>query len=268
MYSENKGFGQLFLGYLHTMHRYRLIIAYDGTDFAGWQRQPAGGSVEQELEAAFGRAFAADMQITAASRTDAGVHARGQVALCQTELQLDPERLRQAWNDALPTSILICSCDVASDCFHPRRNVQSKTYHYRFFTEQPLPFMARYGWYCKRTIDLEKLRVALNGFVGEHDFRAFCKAKDVQGSTVRSIHAITLEYVECFGWYQIAVTGPGFMRHMVRRLVGAAIFVASRPAVSVDHAQRVLLSGDPNNTLGRAPAHGLLLYTIRYKGDL
>ena len=253
--------------YYMDMQRYKLIVAYDGTDFDGWQRQPAGGSIEQALEAAFRRAFVSPVSLVSASRTDAGVHALGQVVLCKTELQLDPERLQRAWNDILPKSILIRSCSIVSDSFHPRHHVRSKTYYYHFFTKQPFPFTARYGWHCDRTIDLERLQVVLSGFVGEHDFRAFCKVRDVHGSTVRMIHSINLEYFKRFGMYRIVVTGPGFMRHMVRRLVGAAMFVACRPNLSVDHAQKVLLSRDSNNTLGKAPAHGLLLYKIRYKGD-
>jgi len=253
-------------GLAHFLSMYKLIIAYDGTDFAGWQRQSEGGSIEQVVSSSFMRVFDAEVALSAASRTDAGVHALGQVVLCRTPIALKPEALRRAWNGALPQSVLIRSCALVSDEFHPRCNVQSKTYHYHFFTKQPLPFLARYGWYCERPVDLSKLEQVLAGFVGTHDFCAFCKARDVCGSTVRMINSITIEYFRRFSVYRISVTGPGFMRHMVRRLVGAAMFVATRSDMPIDYAQQVLLSGDPNNTLGKAPAHGLLLYKIRYGG--
>jgi len=248
------------------MHTYKVVLAYDGTDFAGWQRQPTGGSVEQALQGAFVTKFNSDVQLTAASRTDAGVHALGQVVRCQAVASFDAQALQRAWNHALPGSILIRSCTSVSEEFHPRCNVRSKTYCYHFFTKQPLPFFVRYGWYCERRVDLDKLQQALNVFEGTHDFRAFCKERDVCGSTIRTVSSVGLEYFRRFGVYRIQVTGPGFMRHMVRRLVGAALFVATRQEFPVEYVREVLIAGSSNNTLPKAPAQGLLLYKIRYGG--
>ena len=248
-----------------VLYRYKLVVSYDGTNYAGWQAQPDGNGIVQIMGASFGRAFGTDARLTGASRTDAGVHSLGQTVLLETPLELEPDVLMRVWNDALPPSVVIRLCTWADEGFHPRRNVISKTYWYHFFTERPLPFAVRYGWYCRRPIDLDTLQTVLDGFVGTHDFRALCKIRDVRGTTVRSISSIDLEFVEQFGAYRISVTGHSFMRHMVRRVVGAALAVATRQDMPAGYPIEVLRAGDPNNTLPKAPAHGLLLYKIRYQ---
>ena len=246
------------------MKRYKLVIAYDGTSYHGWQVQPDHVTIAGTLEDHFYKAFQTPTQLLGASRTDAGVHALGQVAECRTELDLDPEKLQLAWNNILPPEIVIRSLEYADKLFHPIKNVGSKIYHYHFFLERPLPFVQRYGWYFHSSPDLEKLKKCLNIFVGTHDFRSFCTGNE-KDNTVRTIDSASVEYLTQFNAYRIAIKGPGFLRYMIRRIVGASLKIASRPAVSPDVLRTALDQKDPRQLLFNAPAKGLLLYKIKYK---
>lgn len=250
------------------MNAYVLKIAYDGTAYNGWQIQPNVPSITDILEKKFKLIFGNYATIVGASRTDAGVHAMGQVAVCRTEIDIPEQRLLRAWNNALPTDITIRSLSKTDINFHPRYNVAQKTYYYHFFLNRPMPFVARYGLFIQRNIDLEKLQQALQIFSGTHDFRSFCTGDECAGKTVRTINQIKLEYLRRYNAYRIVVRGQSFLRHMIRRIVGASLDVAMRPDVSLNKVQDVLLACNPAHALPNAPAQGLMLYSIRYKkGD-
>ena len=261
---------------------YRIIVAYDGTAYHGWQVQPDQPTVAGELSRRFFEVFGRPVTIIGASRTDAGVHALGQVALVKTDLDIDPERLMRAWNGLLPSDIIIRSIErigsagvVISpsddpessprDTFHPQRNVVQKTYWYHIAPVRPLPFMARYSAYYRFPFDVQKLQTGLELFVGTHDFRSFCTGDEL--ATVRTIDRITVEYLKRYGVYRISVVGAGFARYMIRRLVGAALFVATRPDLPLTTLTDVLSACDPLHKLPTAPAHGLLLRRILYSAN-
>src|SRR4029079_13319538 len=124
---------------------------YDGTDYFGWQIQSSKPTIAGTLQSSFKRVFQQEISIVGASRTDTGVHARGQVASFVSDIVIAPETMRVAWNKVLPPAIMIRSLEVVPDDFHPQRNVVNKTYHYHFFLERPLPQQARYGWYVPYT---------------------------------------------------------------------------------------------------------------------
>lgn len=247
-----------------TPVRYRLVVAYDGTDYAGWQRQQHCLAVTQVLEDAFRKTFNHNITIIGASRTDAGVHAAGQVALATTDLVVEPQAMLRAWNNVLPPAVLIRSLTVADDSFHPWRNVVQKTYYYQVFLERPLPFLARYGWYRRAPLDREKLQAAVAVFVGTHDFRSFCTLEE-EKNTVRTIDSITIEYVKRYRMIRIAVRGQSFLHYMIRRIVGACVTVATRPDLDIPVLQHALAQKDPRQILPKAPAHGLLLYKVQYQ---
>lgn len=251
--------------YNQGMNHYKLIVAYDGTDYAGWQIQPNHPSIEGTMRSSFKRVFGSEPYLLGASRTDAGVHALGQVVWCKTDVPVSADNLCKAWRNALPQAIVIRSLEQVGPDFHPHYNVRQKEYYYHFFTEQPLPFTARYGWFYRYPIDFEKLREALQIFVGTHDFRAFCTGEDHPLGTVRTIDAIELSYCANYNAYRIALRAPKFMRYMIRRLVGAALTVATRPALDCASLRTVLESCNPEHTLPKAPAQGLLLHTIIYE---
>lgn len=245
--------------------RYTLIIAYDGTRYAGWQQQPNAISILSTLEKVFLQVFKKPVGILGASRTDAGVHALGQVALLRTDFFINPNILKKALNDILPSDIVIRSAMTAADDFHPWYNVAQKTYYYHFFIQRPLPFAARYGWYYPYRIDYQKLQAALALFVGTHDFRSFVCAEDERAEMVRTIDAIRLSYVRRYGMYRIEVQGKKFLRHMIRRIVGAALYVASHTNVSICVISAILDRKNPRHHLPTAPSCGLLLRKIVYE---
>lgn len=246
------------------MKKYKIIVAYDGTDYCGWQKQKCVPSIAQRLEDSFALVFDKKISITGVSRTDAGVHAMGQVASFYVDFAIDSIKMFQAWNNLLPSDIVIRKLDEIGDDFNIHKNVVAKTYYYHFFTTRPLPFVQRYGWYYRYPIDPYKLQKALHIFVGTHDFRSFCTGDEYE-NTVRKIQTISLEYLKRYNIYRIVITGPRFLRYMIRRIVGASIEVASRELLSVSYLKEVLEEKNPEQTLPNAPAKGLLLYRVKYK---
>lgn len=247
------------------MHKYTLIISYDGTEYYGWQSQKDLPAVASTMQHIFAKIFGRSIVLRGASRTDAGVHALGQVAMFKTDLDLDPEQIKCAWNNRLPADIVIRSLQRIDISHSIYDNIAHKTYHYHFFLERPLPFVQRYGWHFYHSIDLQKLEIALQTFVGTHDFRSFCSSEDTRENTMRTVDAITLEYIQRYGVYRITVRGHSFLRHMIRRMVGAALEVASRPTLPIGALQEALDQKDPEQILPNAPAQGLMLYKITYK---
>ena len=249
------------------MNYYVLKIAYDGTDYCGWQVQPDCPTITNRLQDSFKDVFGHEATIVGASRTDAGVHALGQVAVCRTPFFLEADRLRIAWNNRLPADILIRKLHQLDSSFHPQRNVRQKTYYYHFFLERPLPFVARYGWYINARCNMEKLQQALEVFCGTHDFRSFCTGDECGDNTIRNIDLITIEYLSRFKVYRIIVRGQSFLRYMIRRVVGASLAVAMRSDITVSDLQEVFAAKDPEHYLLNAPAKGLLLYKISYEKE-
>lgn len=247
------------------MKKYKMIVAYDGTEYAGWQQQKEKLAVANVLQNTFATVFNREITIFGASRTDAGVHALGQVATFQTDLSIDTNKMLQAWNNLLPQSIMIRSLEVASDTFHLHAHVIYKTYWYHFFLERPLPFVSRYGWHFRYEVDIQKLQKCLNLILGTHDFRSFSTGDDRGTDTIRTIESATVEYLHRFKAYRIEIVGPKFLKYMIRRISGACIEVASRPDLSVDEIKRVLEAKNPEHLLPNAPAKGLMLYKIKYK---
>jgi tRNA pseudouridine38-40 synthase len=244
--------------------RYKLNISYDGIRYHGWQRQrEVTETVAGVLEEAFCDTFRVPLSLVAASRTDAGVHAYNQVARCTTELDLEPTRLQEIWNRALPSDIVIRGLSKADPGFHPQRNVLYKVYWYHLFAGRPLPFIARYGWYVGRPLDYELLQACLDQIIGTHDFRSFCTGDDIV-DTVRTIQSATITPLKKYSAHRIALQGPSFLYKMIRRIVGAAVYTAGHSHLSLCHFTNVFSTCNPLHTLPTAPAHGLLLRKIVY----
>ncbi len=245
------------------MKQYKMILAYDGTDYAGWIQQKDQPSIVQTLQDSFFQVFKKQISILGASKTDAGVHALGQVAIFTTDILIDPVTMQRAWNNALPAAITIRALK-ADDTFHPHYNLVSKTYYYHLFIERPLPLYARYGAFIPYGIDMKKFERALQLFCGTHDFAAFYTGND-RDDTVRAIDTICMIYLAEYNAYRIAIQGKKFLRHMIRRIVGAALAVASRETISEDDIKKALVTKKINHELPTASAQGLLLYEIVYK---
>lgn len=243
---------------------YKMILAYDGTAYAGWQSQPDGRGIADVIQKTFLRVFHHPIKLSAASRTDAGVHAYGQVATFSTVLNATPEKIRYGLQNSLPADIVIRSLKKVQQRFHPRYDVVQKTYHYYFTHERPLPPWHRCVWYVRTPLQLELLQKTLQLFVGKHDFYAFCADGDTY-TTVRIIDALELERYEPYQGYRIVCKGKSFARHLIRRLVGAAISVATPGgSATYDDVQNILHTRQSNNTVPKAPAQGLVLYEVKY----
>lgn len=247
--------------------RYKIVVAYDGTDYFGWQVQKEVPSVAQTLQDAFYSVFNRPISILGASRTDGGVHAMGQIATFCSDLVITPTKMLQGWTNILSPDITIRSLQEVPLDFNLHNTVVSKTYYYHFFLERPLPIVQRYGWFFHYQVDIEKMQRCLNVFIGTHDYRSFCTGTDMGEDTVRTIDSATVEYLQQYKAYRVAVTGPKFMRYMIRRIVGACLDVASRDTLSESDIIKVLHAKNPEHTLPNAPAKGLMLYKIRLKTD-
>ena len=200
-----------------------------------------------------------------ASRTDAGVHTRGQVVRIRTGLELSAAKLAYVLNRFLPHDITVLACTKVGPDFHPQHDVVRKTYSYTFALAKLSPMLARYCYAFPYKLDLDLLSKALQVFVGTHDFRFFCKEETMR-TTVRMIESISLEQSACKQLYTIRVIGPSFLRYMIRRIVGASFAVASCPDVSIDDLQKQLAGlSQCVKLLITAPAKGLCLESIEYQ---
>jgi tRNA pseudouridine38-40 synthase len=247
--------------------KFRLTLEYDGAGFAGWQVQPgATRSVQGVFEAALARIAGHACRAVGASRTDAGVHAEGQVASVDLERRLDGERLRRALNGVLPPDLAVVAAAEAPAAFHARRSARSKLYRYRIWNgTSPSPLRAARSHRVFTPLDLGAMRRAASQLLGRHDFRSFQAARSAPGPTERSLARVGVEG-EAGGEVEIWVEGDAFLRHMVRILAGTLVEVGigRRDAGSIP----ALLAARERSRAGRtAPARGLCLVRVDYEAD-
>ena len=245
---------------------YRIVVSYDGTAYHGWQSQKDVTTISQVLIDTFYTVFSHKVFILGASRTDAGVHALGQVAIVRCPIYIPADKIMFAWNNVLPRDILIKEVLHLDKLIHPHDGVIQKTYMYHFFVKRPLPFVQRYGWYYRRPVDIDLLQKALNIFIGTHDFRSFCTGDDLI-DTVRTIDSAQVEAFIEYDAYRITIKGKSFLRYMVRRIVGACLEIASRDNLSLNDLDRILNDKNQCHILPNSPAKGLLLYKILYNKE-
>jgi len=249
------------------MKNYSIIVAYDGTDFHGWQQQRGDITITSCMEEAWLKTFRHSINVFGASRTDAGVHALGQVARFRTDMTIEPERMLKAWNAALPPSIFIRSLALAPDDFNPLKHVKQKTYYYTLFLQRPLPHVARFGWHYIfiNQVDLNIFTRALQCYVGTHDFGSFCKKEYDDEPTIQTIDKIDLYSFKRWGALTVAIHGKSFAHFQIRRMIGYALDVARRPELSLDYLQEILKNPNPKQTLVKADPQGLCLRKVLYK---
>jgi len=248
------------------MRNLKLIIAYDGTDFAGWQIQPDAATVQGTLLLAIGRITGEKVLPQGSGRTDAGVHALAQVATFQTVSAIPTKNFVIALNDKLPASIRVLAAEEVAPDFHPRKSAQAKTYRYRIYREAICsPFLSRYVWHYPYPLDEAALREAASLVEGEHDFTSFAAVDPERGregiSNVRRIFSSQWRKEACELIYE--VRGNGFLHHMVRNLVGTFLLVGKRTLKSAD-VTRILEAKDRSAAGATAPASGLYLVNVEY----
>lgn len=244
------------------MKRIKLIVAYDGTNYCGWQTQINGITVEEVLNKTISGLLKEDIRVIGASRTDSGVHALGNVAVFDTESKIPGDKFSFALNQRLPEDIRIQeSCQVADD-FHPRFCDTIKTYEYKILNRKfALPTERLYSAFVYYPLDVEKMQMAAAYLVGEHDFKSFCSSGSQVESTVRTITDISVE--KHGEMISIRVSGNGFLYNMVRIIVGTLMKIGLG-VWQPERMEEILNACDRNAAGPKAEARGLTLVEIRY----
>jgi tRNA pseudouridine38-40 synthase len=270
-----------------NLQTWKLTVAYDGTDFQGWQIQPGLPTVQGELQAALGRVTSESPLPQGSGRTDAGVHALAQVASFALRAPIPPDNLQRALNRTLPPSIRVSEARTARSTFHARHSAIAKTYEYRILRAADCPpFLARYVYACSWPLSLDALNSTARLFLGEHDFLSFaatdpdlgCRSSDQptnlvqdqkdQKETIRKIFTSAWEQrsTEAGELLLYRIRGNAFLHHMVRNLVGTMIDVG-RGYLALEEIPRILAARSRSEAGPTAPACGLFLHSVDYPPD-
>ena len=243
--------------------RYRLTIEYDGTPFVGWQRQDNGRSVQQALEEAFGRFTGESVATVAAGRTDAGVHAQGQVVHADLTRDWEPFRISEALNYHLkPDPIAVLDCRPAEAGFHARFSAIGRRYRYRIANRRaPLTIDRLRAWEITRPLDPEAMHAAAQHLVGKHDFTSFRASLCQARSPLKTLTALDVSRIG--EEIEIAARAPSFLHHQVRNMVGTLVQVGLG-RLQPDALSRILAARDRSAAGETAPAHGLYLVAVEY----
>lgn len=262
---------------LHTTRRILLRVAYDGTNYHGWQVQPNAKTIEGELNRVLTQLTGEKIQVTGASRTDAGVHALGNVAVFDTASKIPAEKFSYALNQRLPEDIVIQSSLQVADDFHPRHCDCCKTYEYDILNRTfPLPAYRNTAYFLYGDLDLDAMRRACQAFPGEHDFASFCAAGAQVQTTVRTIYSLevleqplavtgrgVLSQRSPERLLTIRVRGNGFLYNMVRIIAGTLVEVG-RGHIRPEEVEGIIAACDRAKAGPTAPARGLRLVEIKY----
>lgn len=246
--------------------RYAILLAYDGTDYGGWQIQKNSITVQEKVEEAAFKIFGKKTSVTASGRTDGGVHAAGQVCHFDAETTIPAEKLADVFNRYLPQDIAVLRSSAAPVNFDANRSAKKKTYTYRFYlSDRRNPLKDRFSVWVKNPVDMSKLRHISGAFVGEHDFKAYCKSGSQVKTTVREVYSV--EVFERADEHslnvEISVCGGGFLYNMVRTIAGTVINFAEG-SLTEEEIARSLSEGD-REAVGRTmPAKGLTLEKVDY----
>ncbi len=246
------------------MANFKLILEYDGTNYSGWQRQAAEPTVQGEIEGALASMTRSPITLFGAGRTDAGVHALGQVANFHCDTRLGPETFLKGLNSLLPADIAVRDCRAVPEEFHARFDARSKIYRYHLLNREARAAVGRsYAWFIHRPLDLDAMRRATAAIIGRHDFKAFESAGSPRAHTVRNVTAA--------GWteredrrFTFQIEADGFLRCMVRNIVGTLVAVGLG-RIAPGEVREILDSRDRRRAGAAAPPQGLFLISVRYE---
>lgn len=245
--------------------KYKFVLAYDGTAYSGWQFQPNGLSIQELLEKALSTILRAKTSVSASGRTDAGVHARGQVAHFESEVISDLSRLQLSLNALLPPDIRVLSIEEADPAFHARYSALSKEYHYHFHLEPAIdPFKRLYAYHNTSRLDLEKMETAARSFIGTHDFTTFANEGSKGSAAKNPVRTLSrLDLCHEPGGIRLEFEGNGFLYKMVRNITGTLLEVA-RGKIPVESIPQLFEAKDRKVAPPAAPARGLFLVQVNY----
>jgi len=244
---------------------FRIVLQYDGTAYHGWQVQPTGRTIQGELESVLQRVSGQPVRVTGAGRTDAGVHALGQVAGCGLETRMTAEEMQRALNSLLPPDIRVVETAEVPDSFHPRYDAVDKIYYYQLFTGPVMsPFLQPHAHHHRHPLDAGLMNEAAGHFLGRHDFTSFCAADCEVKDRVRTATAADL--FQRGDLLVFVVRADGFLKQMVRTMVGTLVEVG-RGKLGGDEIPRIIEARDRCEAGPTAPAHGLFLYRVNYPGS-
>lgn len=241
--------------------RYKMIISYDGAYFYGYQRQTSKKTVQEQIEKCLTLIFKQSIEIKSAGRTDAKVHALGQVAHFDSEQVIPINQLKKAMNKILKPYIYIKEIEIVDDSFHARYDAIKKEYRYYISTTEYEPLKSQYIYFYPYKIDIETIKKVLPCFIGTKDFKSLSKGHDKE-NTIRTIYEFTVN--ENNGVYEFIIIGDGFLRNMVRIII-ALILKFNENKLTIEDINQIIEAKDRKKAPWTAPAEGLYLYKIYYK---
>ncbi len=245
------------------MYNYLLIVSFDGSNYHGWQIQPNGKTIQGVLEDKLGVIFNQKISILGCSRTDAGVHSKGLLANFSINKRMEESSLLKGLNSLLPDDIAIRECEIVSPDFHPIKNTYKKIYRYRIYNKIIRdPLKRHYAWHISYELDWDKMKDACKVLLGKNDFAAFMATGSQVQSTIRTLYNVWFEKNNDF--YDIYFEGDGFLKQMVRNIVGTLVDIG-RGKIASPKLKEILSSRDRKNAGVTAPAHGLTLEEIFYQ---
>lgn len=248
------------------MRRIRLVVAYDGTNYHGWQVQPGAVTVEQVLNEALSQLMGEEIAVIGASRTDSGVHSRGNVAVFDTENRMAADKVCLAVNQRLPEDVRVISSEEVAPDWHPRKHKCVKTYEYKIYNQRiEMPDKRLYTYFFYYKLDLEAMRQGAEYLLGEHDFKSFCSARTQVTDTVRTVYSLSVER-DAEDVVTLRIRGNGFLYNMVRIIAGTLIQVGAG-RLAPEEVGRMLAAQDRRAAGPTAPAKGLTLVGMEYEED-
>lgn len=248
------------------MKRVKLVVAYDGTPYRGWQMQPNGVTIEEVLNHHLTEFLREPIMVIGASRTDSGVHARGNVAVFDTDNRMPADKICFALNQRLPEDIRIQSSEEVPLDWHPRKANCVKTYEYKILNRRiAMPLERLYSYFCYFPLDVDNMQQAAQYIVGEHDFKSFCTVRTQAEETVRTVYSLTVDKVD--DMITIRISGSGFLYNMVRIIAGTLIKVGMG-VYPPEHVEEIIAARDRQQAGQTAPARGLTLVSMEYEGKL
>jgi len=245
------------------MRNIKIVVEYEGTNYCGWQKQPQGPTIQEEIENALNNITGENVNLFASGRTDSGVHALEQVANFTTNSNIKAGEFQMGLNSVLPKDITIVDSIEAEPEFHAQFSAKSKIYIYKIFNSpQPSALLRHRAWFIPHSLDISKMKESSECLVGEHDFKAFAQSGAEVKTTVRTVLKVSIEPLEN-NMIEFSIEATGFLKRMVRLIIGTLVQVGKGKITPADF-EEILHSGEKTKFVYAAPPQGLYLKEVKY----